>query len=84
MDTEEETQKVKKIHTKHGAVSANKLLARAPDAEYLDEWTRLLAREQEDMKERHEASILVFKIVWNSCQILARGVRGAPDSPNPA
>lgn len=52
----------KNIHTSHGAISANRLLERSPESSYTDEWTSLLAKEQEVPRDTHEVAAVLFRI----------------------
>lgn len=52
----------KNIHTSHGAISANRLLERSPEASYTEEWTNLLAKEQETPRDTHEVAALLFRL----------------------
>ena len=52
----------KQLHSSHGAKSANKLLERAPESSYTEEWTALLAKEQDQPRDTHEVASILFRI----------------------
>lgn len=45
-----------------GAISARKLLERAPEEKYLDEWGWILSRPHESRPEKNENSVVIFRL----------------------
>lgn len=45
-----------------GMVSAQRLLARAPDQKYIGEWTKLIGQKKDESTEKVEISVIIFRL----------------------
>lgn len=83
----------KTIRTSHAAISADKLLARAPEESYIEEWTALLAKEHEPERDANEVAAVVFRLgtewfafpaLWLYEVIEKKVIHRIPHKKNPA